>query len=98
MAKQVIWSKTAKEQRKEILEYWAERTGDRTYSKKLSKKFREKIKYIVQYNYIGTATDVENVRVAVCGNYLMFYELDEKFIKILAIWDGRRDPDIIPYH
>jgi toxin YoeB len=93
MAKRVIWSKRAKEDRKEILEYWVKRTGDKVYSRKLSKRFREKIKYIAEHNYIGIATDVENVRAAVCGDYMLFHEIDKKFIKILAVWDCRRNPE-----
>ena len=95
MAKRVIWSLRAKEDRKSILEYWIERNGNKIYSRKLAKQFREKIKYIAQYNYIGTATDIENVRAAVCGNYILFYEIDEKFVKILAVWDGRRNPEYL---
>lgn len=93
MAKRVIWSKRAKEDRQEILEYWLERTGDKVYSRKLSKRFREKIKYIAEYNYIGTATDIENVRAAVCGDYMLFYEIDGEYIKVLAVWDCRRNPE-----
>jgi len=93
MAKRVTWSRKAKEDRRKILEYWEERNGDKIYSRKLAKQFREKVKYIVQYNYIGTETDIEDVRMTVCGNYLLFYEIDEKYVKILTVWDSRRDPE-----
>ncbi len=93
MAKRVTWSLRAKDERREILEYWAERTGDKTYSRKLAKTFREKIKFIVRHNYAGTATDIDNVRAAVCGNYILFYEVDKECIKILSVWDGRRNPE-----
>ncbi len=93
MAKRVIWSRTARDDRRKILEYWEKRNGDKIYSKKLAAQFRKKVKYIVQYNYLGTETDMENVRVTVCGNYLLFYEIDEKCVKILAVWDNRRDPE-----
>jgi toxin YoeB len=93
MAKRVIWSLRAREERKEILEYWAKRNGNKIYSRKLAKQFRDKVEYMSRYNYIGTATDIENVRASVCGNYILFYEVDEEYIKILAIWDGRRNPD-----
>lgn len=98
MAKRVIWSNKAKEERRKILEYWAERNGNKNYSKKLAKQFREKVKYIAEFNYIGTATDAENVRVTVCGNYLLFYEIDEKFLKILTVWDGRRNREDLTLH
>lgn len=92
MAKRVTWSLRAKDERREILEYWAERTGDKTYSRKLAKNFREKIKFIIRHNYAGTATDIDNVRAAVCGNYILFYEVDKESIEILSVWDGRRNP------
>jgi toxin YoeB len=93
MAKRVIWSLRAEEERRNILEYWAKRNGNKGYSRKLSKRFREKVKYIAKFNYIGTATDIENVRAAVCGNHILFYEIDDEFIKILTVWDGRRNPE-----
>lgn len=93
MAKRIIWSRRAKEERKEILEYWAKKTGDKVYSKKLSETFSKKVKYISRYNYLGTKTEIENVRAAVCGNYIIFYEIEDKTIQILSVWDGRRNPD-----
>lgn len=98
MAKRIIWSNKAKEERRKILEYWEMRNGNKNYSKKLAKQFREKVRYIAEFNHIGTATDIENVRVTVCGNYLLFYEIDQEFIKILAVWDARRDPDDLTLH
>ena len=93
MAKPVIWSLKAKEERREILEYWVNRTGNKKYSKKLAKAFREKVKFITRHNYAGTATDIDNIRATVCGNYILFYEVDNDFIKILSVWDGRRNPE-----
>lgn len=93
MAKRVIWSQKARNDRRKILEYWEKRNGDKIYSKKLAAQFRKKVKYIVQYSHFGIETDMEDVRVTVCGNYLLFYEIDEKCVKILAVWDNRRDPE-----
>ena len=43
MAKRVIWTKTARDARREILEYWIARNRSNTYSKKLLILFKEKI-------------------------------------------------------
>ncbi len=98
MAKRVIWSKRAQKERRKILEYWAKRTGDKVFSKKLSNEFRQKIKHIAQHNYMGTETDIENVRMTVCRYYLIFYEITGSSIEILSIWDGRRNPEESPFN
>lgn len=77
MVKKIIWSHQAKKERREILEYWYLRNGNKVYSKKLARHFRETVKYIARYNYTGRETDIEGVRVTVCGNYLLFYRLTD---------------------
>lgn len=34
-----------------------------------------------------------NVRMTVCENYSIFYEVEEEMIVILVIWDNRRNPE-----
>lgn len=92
MAKQIKWSLKAKNERSEILKYWYERNGNKNYCRKLSQEFRETIRYISEHNYLGISTDEENVRVAVCGYYMLFYEIKKEVVEILAIWDNRRNP------
>ncbi|MEW6417415.1 MAG: type II toxin-antitoxin system RelE/ParE family toxin [Nitrospirota bacterium] len=91
MAKRVIWSLRAQNDRKAILEYWHKRNGNKNYSKKLAMEFRETVSYIAEHNYLGVATDEENVRIAVCGHYLIFYELKKEAVEILTVWDSRRN-------
>jgi len=92
MAKRVIWSLRAQSERLEILEYWHKRTGNKRYSGKLAAEFKEPVGYITEHNYVGVATDEENVRIAVCGHYLIFYEFKKESIEILTVWDSRRNP------
>lgn len=92
MAKRVIWSLKAQNDRQAILEYWHTRNGNKNYSYKLAAEFRETVCYISDHNYIGVATDEENVRIAVCGHYLIFYELKKEAVEILTVWDNRRNP------
>ncbi|MCB1192877.1 MAG: type II toxin-antitoxin system RelE/ParE family toxin [Leptospiraceae bacterium] len=75
MAKRVVWSENAKNSRREILEYWFKRNGNKDYSKKLSEKFNKAIQMIKEFNYIGIATDYENVRAMIVEDYSLFYEI-----------------------
>ncbi|MBI5214465.1 MAG: type II toxin-antitoxin system RelE/ParE family toxin [Ignavibacteriae bacterium] len=94
MAKQVIWSFRAQQERIRILEYWNVRNSSKTYSNKLDKLIREAIKLITLYPHIGrkTTTD-ENVKVKVVREYLILYENTNQQINILSIWDSRQNPE-----
>jgi toxin YoeB len=93
MAKQIVWSLKAQEDRKNILSYWRQRNGSAAYSKKLHFLFKEAINIISKFPQIGRPTDHRNVRVKVVRDYLIIYEDTEKAIYILAIWDSRQDPN-----
>ncbi len=92
MAKRIVWSLRAQNDRKAILEYWHKRNGNKDYCRKLSQGFRETVRYIVEHNYLGMATDEENTRVTVCGHYMLFYEIKDKSIEVLTVWDARKNP------
>jgi plasmid stabilization system protein ParE len=92
VAKRIIWTLQAKEERQEILYYWFITTGNKKYSKKLAFQFRDTIKYIANNNYFGRATNVESIRDTVCGDYLMFYKISENLIQIVSVFDTRRNP------
>lgn len=93
MVREVIWSLDAKRAKFEILEYWNERNKSKAYSKKLNHLFINSIKTIQSYPFAGKKTQIENVRLRVVRDYMIFYEINEKQIRILIIWDTRRDPD-----
>lgn len=57
MAKRVVWTLTAKIQRREILAYWIKRNGNKRYSKRISFIIRRRIKYLAAFNYLGKPTD-----------------------------------------
>jgi toxin YoeB len=92
MAKRIIWTEQAQFERQEILTYWFFRTGNKKYSTKLALQFRETVKYIALNNYMGRGTELEDVRVAVCGYYLLFYKLSNEFVSVITIFDNRRNP------
>ena len=92
MAKQVVWSLSAQEDRKNILNYWRQRNGSITYSRKLNLLFKEAITIIRKFSHIGRPTDLKNVRIKVVKDYLIIYESTETTIYILTIWDSRQEP------
>ena len=97
MAKQITWTKRALNDRKEILQYWGERNQSNIYSKKLNELIKKAVKLIASHPHVGRRTDIENVRVKLVRDYLLFYEDNEGQIFILSIWDASRDPDDAPY-
>ena len=95
MAKQIVWTKTASQARREILKFWLEHTGNNKYSQKISKIFRERVKYISQFKYMGKQTEFKDVRVTACGHFSIFYKVIGKHIIIVGLWDNRRNPENI---
>jgi addiction module RelE/StbE family toxin len=93
MAKQVIWSHRAQNDKKEILDYWRQRNKSNTYSKKLNELFKESIKIILDFPQIGKVTDDTKARIKIVRDYLIIYEETETQIFILTIWDSRQDPE-----
>lgn len=93
MAKQVIWSLRAQNDKKEILNYWNQRNKSNTYSKKLNELFKESIKIILDFPQIGKVTDDTQARIKIVRDYLIIYEETEVQVIILTIWDSRQDPD-----
>lgn len=97
MARQIIWTIRAQSDRKEILHYWRVRNKSNTYSKKLNELINKAIKLMAAHPRIGRSTDIDNVRVKLVRDYLIFYEYSEDNIYILSIWDNRRNPEDVPY-
>lgn len=95
MVRKIIWSPTAKTQLKGILKYWIDRNKSTTYSKKLNHLFKEAINIISKNPGIGHVTSKENVKVKIVRDYLIVYQLAPDSIDILAIFDGRRNPEEI---
>ncbi|MFN7495144.1 MAG: type II toxin-antitoxin system RelE/ParE family toxin [Cyclobacteriaceae bacterium] len=93
MAKPVIWTLRAQEDRKTILAYWRKRNKSNAYSKKLNLLFKNAIITIKEFPEIGKQTDDKRARIKVVRDYLLIYEESDTSIYILTIWDTRQDPD-----
>ncbi len=89
--RKIIWTETAKLERKEILNYWINRTKSKTYSKKLNKLFSESVLLLSEHPKIGRTTSDEKTRINIIRDYLIFYEFKEKEVIIQSVCDSRRD-------
>ena len=87
MAKQIIWSLRAQNDKKEIFKYWTQGNKSNRYSKKLNQLFKEAVLLLLEHPYIGRPTDDARVRIKIVKEYLLIYEVTETSINILSIWD-----------
>jgi plasmid stabilization system protein ParE len=87
MAKEIIWSDQALNDRKRILNYWILKNQSSLYSIRLDQVFREAVKLISEYPVIGKPTDLVNIRAKKVRDYFIFFRENENQIHILCIWD-----------
>ncbi|HMR17929.1 MAG TPA: type II toxin-antitoxin system RelE/ParE family toxin [Sphingobacterium sp.] len=90
--RKIIWTQKANFERQKILDYWINRNKSKLFSIKLNSLIIEDLRLIAESPYIGRKTEIENIRVKVIRDYLLFYEILGKEIVVLTLWDGRRDP------
>ena len=92
MAKKIVWSAKAQNDRKEILQYWKKRNNSTTYSQKLNFLFKNAANLISKFPKIGKLTGYKDTRIKIVRDYLMVYKEYDTQISIITIWDGRQDP------
>jgi toxin YoeB len=92
MAKKVVWSLRARNDRKEIFNYWNKRNQSNRYSIHLNKLFHEAISIISNAPKIGKLTEIDNVRIKIVRDYLIVYEEFENQIHILTIFSSHQHP------
>ncbi len=96
MARKIIWTEQAIDERKAILEFWYQRTKSKTYPKKLFKKFNQHIELVAVYPLLGRSTQVENVRIKFMDTFYIIYSYSNSAIFIHSVWDNRQDPSKQP--
>jgi len=92
MAKEIRWSVRADQDRIDIFEYWTKRNKSVAYSVKLNKLFIESLEKLIKQPDLGREVNSTLIRRIVVTNYLIYYEINSDFIKVLTIWDSRRNP------
>ena len=94
MAKKIIWTVSAQEDRKSILLYWNKRNKSNAYSLKLNKLFIEATEILALRPLTGRLTNLKDIRVKIVIDYLLVYKHSDTEILVLAIFDSRQDPDL----
>lgn len=93
MAKRIIWAPQAVADRIQILDYWYNRLGSKDYSAKLDEMFKETVQLLSRFPQLGRQLENQDERVFVKDHYQIFYLDEEDAIKILHLWDSRRNPE-----
>jgi len=93
MAKRnVVWTHTARDQRRSILKYWTIKNGSSVYAEKLIRLITDRSKVIAQHPEAFKLSDFNDVRVSSLGHFSIFYKYNFNYIIIMAFWDNRQDP------
>lgn len=95
MAKQIVWTEQAENQRIEILNYWNNRNGSNTYSIKLNKKINKSVSTILNFPESGKMSRHRGIRIKIIRDYHLFYREIDNVINVLTFVDMRRDPKTI---
>ena len=88
----IEWTIEARLDLLDILEFYLQRNGNSIYSKKLNTRITESVKLLAKNPFLGKQTEDPAIRALVTGDYQIIYEVFEKLILIVMIWDCRRDP------
>ncbi len=92
MVKQIIWSARAKQDKKEILEYWLKRNKSNVYPQKLNNLFKLAVGSLAKNPFPRKKVDYGDAFVRIVRDYFIIFEEDNNTIYILLIWDTRQDP------
>jgi len=93
MVKRIVWSKNALKDKIQILDYWNRRTGTKTYSIILDNQLRIAIKSLKELPELGRQLENSEIRFLVKDHYQIFYKFIDTEIRVLHIWDSRRNPN-----
>ena len=89
--KEIVWSKLAKLQLKNVLEFYVQRNGNSNYSIKLLNEVEDLLEILSKEELIGRLTTNKFTRVISMKVYLVFYEINENRIEIISFWDNRQN-------
>ena len=96
--KKLNWSERAKQELKEIVRFYRQRNGNNNYGRKLLQEFREAKKRVEKEEFAGQRFEDTDLRfVIVLRTYQMFYRIGWKRNTVVAVWDGRRNPDDLKF-
>ena len=89
----IEWSLEARLDLLDILEFYFQRNDNSIYSKRLYSQINKSVKFLVKNPFLGKQTEDPSVRALITGDYQIIYEVFDRLIFIIMIWDCRRDPE-----
>jgi toxin YoeB len=92
MAKRIIWSARAKDEKTAILKFWRKKNKSNVYPKKLNRFLKDAVKGLAESPIPRKKTDYGDAYVKIVRDYLIIFEEDNSTIYILSVWDTRQDP------
>ena len=95
MVLQVKWTKEAKVQFKDILDYWDVRNNSTRYVQKLIKIVDKAIVRLLEFPEIGRVTENDRIRLKIIKDYFLYYSFNDTEFIVLGISDIRRDPNYL---
>lgn len=90
--KQIRWTSRALYDKFDILEYWINRNKSTTFSEKLDQLFDKALNQLTYFPEQSKKTGYKNIRIKIVRSYLIYYLIEDHFITVIRIWDGKRDP------
>lgn len=89
MAKQIIWSPTAKESLKTLLITSKEKHGNIQFSKSMYSLFQNALHRLNMNPFIGQPTEIENIRYTTPHpDYTIFYRHSLLKIEVILLWNN----------
>lgn len=91
--RKINWSHRARINLYKILEFFIKRNKSKSYSVKLYDKFNRELNLLRNHPDVGIKTEITNVRGLIVDDYILYYEIDDKYITVHMVWDCRQNPD-----
>ena len=93
MAEKIVWTRKAKKELVEILQYWIDRNKSNAFSLKLNSLIEAQLYLILEQPKIGRKTDIPNVYIKIIHKYLLYYEFVDDILYILTIRHGSQNSE-----
>jgi len=93
MARKIIWSIRAQDDRKQIFKYWNKRNKSKVYSRKLNSLYKAAAEFIAINPRTGRKSTKVGVRIKFVSHYALIYEYNSELLIIHTIFDSRQSPD-----
>lgn len=94
MARYTIeWSIDARVDLMDIIQFYIDRNGSSTYSRKINLTINKIVNKLKSNPLLGIRTDYESVRILNAGDFQIVYEIFDRIVLVILIWDCRRNPE-----